>query len=657
MKKTLSILLSAVMIITSIFVLPSTAMAATSGNCGTNAKYTYDLTAGTLVISGSGEMTDYSASSKAPWNNADCIQKITSITINSGVTSIGASAFQMLSQVADIRISDTVKTIGERAFDSCAVGATPITLTIPSSVEKIGVNAFRGMSKLAAFSVNTSNNHYKSVEGVLYDKNCTTLIQVPSRLNMTELTLPETVTTISANALYKVFNVKKLFVPAGVNTVAGTSLANSASSVFEGTTDITVYYPENSAFDWNIYLKNIGVDGEPYGEWCRDGISRYEEEIIAPTCTRRGYTLHTCKVCGVSYKDNFTDEIDHDYNKSIVSPTCTEQGYTIHTCKVCGISYYDNYKNATGHTPVTDKAVAATCTKTGKSAGSHCSVCGTVINAQKTVAKKEHSYKTTTTTKATTSKNGTKVTKCTVCGTKKSTTTIYKASSIKLSKTSYVYDGKAKKPTVTVKTSKGKKLVLGTDYTVKYSSNTKVGKATAIITFKGDYKGTVSKTFTIKPKSTSISKLTKKIKGFTVKWNKKTTQTTGYEIQYATNSSFTKNKKTVTVKNNKTTSKTISNLKANKKYYVRIRTYKTVKINGKSTKIYSSWSKAKSVTTAKATTPKKQTTVNNKSNTVYVTPTGKRYHYISTCGGKNSRADTLNAAVSRGLTPCSKCAK
>ncbi|MCM1285047.1 MAG: fibronectin type III domain-containing protein [Acetobacter sp.] len=87
------------------------------------------------------------------------------------------------------------------------------------------------------------------------------------------------------------------------------------------------------------------------------------------------------------------------------------------------------------------------------------------------------------------------------------------------------------------------------------------------------------------------------IKKATVKW-KKVSGATGYQIQYSTSSKF-KSAKSVTVGNNKTTSKTIPKLKAKKKYYVRIRTYKTVKVNGKNTKIYPSWSKAKSVTTKK----------------------------------------------------------
>ena len=168
------------------------------------------------------------------------------------------------------------------------------------------------------------------------------------------------------------------------------------------------------------------------------------------------------------------------------------------------------------------------------------------------------------------------------------------ASNVSLSATSYTYNGKVKKPSVTVKDDKGKK-VSSAYYTVSYAKGCKnVGTYAVTVKFKGNYSGTVRKTFTIKPKSTSISKLTAGRKKFTVKWKKQETQTTGYQIQYSTSSKF-KNAKTVTVSKNKTTGKTVSKLKAKKKYYVRIRTYKMVKVGGKSTKIYSSWSKAKTV--------------------------------------------------------------
>lgn len=169
---------------------------------------------------------------------------------------------------------------------------------------------------------------------------------------------------------------------------------------------------------------------------------------------------------------------------------------------------------------------------------------------------------------------------------------------IKLSKTSYTYDGKSKKPTVTVKDSNGK-TINKKYYKVSYSNNKNVGQATVKVTFKDKYKGTVLKeTFKIVPKSTKISKVKAVSKGFTVTWKKQKTQTSGYEIQYSTSSKF-KNATTVTIKKNTTTSKKITKLKANKKYYVRVRTYKTVKVNGKSKKIYSAWSEKKTITTKK----------------------------------------------------------
>ncbi len=164
---------------------------------------------------------------------------------------------------------------------------------------------------------------------------------------------------------------------------------------------------------------------------------------------------------------------------------------------------------------------------------------------------------------------------------------------VTLSKTSYVYDGSARKPSVTVKNG-STTLVKDTDYTVSYASGRKsVGTYKVTVTLKGNYKGTKSVSFKIVPKGTTISSVTAGTKKFTVKWKKQATQTTGYQIQYSTSSTFASGNKTVTVGKNTTLSKTIKELKAKKKYYVRIRTYKTVS----SKKYYSSWSAKKSVTT------------------------------------------------------------
>ena len=154
------------------------------------------------------------------------------------------------------------------------------------------------------------------------------------------------------------------------------------------------------------------------------------------------------------------------------------------------------------------------------------------------------------------------------------------------------YTGKNITQSVKVKYN-GKTLKSGTDYTVSYSNNKKVGTATVKITGKGQYGGTVSKTFKINPAKQKIQKLTAKSKAFFIDWAQKGSAT-GYEVQYATNSKFTGAKK-LDVANNKTDKMTISKLSANKKYYVKVRSYTLVK----GTKYYGEWSAVKSVTTKK----------------------------------------------------------
>ena len=401
----------------------------------------------------------------------------------------------------------------------------------------------------------------------------------------------------------------------------------------------------------------------------------YTATVVAPTCTADGYTLHKCSVCGTSYKDNTTKATGHSYGNSVVTkqPTCTSEGTAIKTCTKCNATVTEKLP-AKGHTSVTDKGYPATCTTAGKTDGSHCSVCNTVIKVQTVINATGHKSSGWIVDKtASIGVKGSKHKECTVCKKVLETAEIPALSRISISKASvtlststYAYDGKAKKPGVTVKLN-GKTLKNGTDYTVSYSNNTKVGTATVKITGKGNYTGSVSKTFKIKnnfkkatvsgistkaftgknitqsitvkyngktlkkgtdytvsysnnknigtatvkiagkgsytgtitktfkinPAKQEIQKLTAKSKAFFVDWAQKGSAT-GYEIQYATNSKFTSAKK-VTITNNKTDTKTISKLSGKKKYYVRVRSYTTVK----GTKYYGAWSASKSVTTKK----------------------------------------------------------
>ena len=402
---------------------------------------------------------------------------------------------------------------------------------------------------------------------------------------------------------------------------------------------------------------------------------KYADTVVAPTCTTNGYTLHKCSVCGTSYKDSTTKATGHSYGNSVVTkqPTCTSEGTKTKTCTKCNATVTEKLP-AKGHTAVTDKGYPATCTTAGKTDGSHCSVCNTVIKVQTVINATGHKSSGWIVDKAASiGVKGSKHKECTAC--KKiletaeipalSRISILKAS-VTLSTSIYAYDGKAKKPGVTVKlngktlkngtdytasysnntkvgTAKvtikgkgnytgsvsktysiknnfkkatvssistkaftgknitqsitvkynGKTLKKGTDYTVSYSNNKSIGTATVKITGKGSYTGTITKTFKINPAKQEIQKLTAKSKAFFVDWAQKGSAT-GYEIQYATNSKFTSAKK-VTITNNKTDTKTISKLSGKKKYYVRVRSYTTVK----GTKYYGAWSASKSVTTKK----------------------------------------------------------
>ena len=402
---------------------------------------------------------------------------------------------------------------------------------------------------------------------------------------------------------------------------------------------------------------------------------KYADTVVAPTCTTDGYTLHKCSVCGTSYKDSTTKATGHSYGNSVVTkqPTCTSEGTKTKTCTKCNATVTEKLP-AKGHTAVTDKGYPATCTTAGKTDGSHCSVCNTVIKAQTVINATGHKSSGWITDKAASiGVKGSMHKECTVCKKVLETAEIPALSRISISKASvtlststYAYDGKAKKPGVMVKlngktlkngtdytvsysnntkvgTAKvtitgkgnytgsvsktysiknnfkkatisgisnksytgknitqsitvkhnGKTLKKGTDYTVSYSNNKNIGTATVKITGKGSYTGTVTKTFKINPAKQEIQKLTAKSKAFFVDWAQKGSAT-GYEIQYATNSKFTSAKK-VTITNNKTDKTTVSKLSGKKKYYVRVRSYTTVK----GTKYYGAWSASKSVTTKK----------------------------------------------------------
>ena len=312
---------------------------------------------------------------------------------------------------------------------------------------------------------------------------------------------------------------------------------------------------------WSMLDSSYGVVSERKGEWVKYEFSFQAKENA--NLVQIGF--YTSDV-GTSF---YLDDLEvyrvctHEHLKHVEArPACVSNGNIEYwECRTCGTYFAD----AEATKEITDKA-SVTLPAIGK-----------------------HIYKKQI-KKATTKYWGSIVEVC-ACGDRRETK-IAPATNIKLSKTSLVYNKKKQKVTLTVKDSKGK-VIPSSEYTVSgATSGTKVGSYTLKVTFKSSsskYTGSKTLTWKIYPKGTKTTSVRGGWKSVTVKWAKQTSETTGYTLQISTDKKFKKSVKTIKVTKNKTTSKVIKGLKAKKKYYVRIRTYK-----GSYT---STWSTVKSVKT------------------------------------------------------------
>lgn len=285
--------------------------------------------------------------------------------------------------------------------------------------------------------------------------------------------------------------------------------------------------------------------------------------------------------------------------------TCAEEGnIEFWTCATCGKIFTDE----TGAEEVTDKAAlilpklsnhswdngavtrAASCEGEGIFTYT-CQVCRTTKTEK--IAPKGHQYQDRL-TQATTKKQGKIVNSCAVCGKVSRQTVIPRIKKITISGTSYTYNGKMRAPRVKVVDAKGKK-ISAKYYLVKNGKAKNVGTHTVKISFRGRYKGTVTRKFKIVPKKVSSIQVTAEKKGFTVSFKKQSRQCSGYQLQYAKNPGFSGAVK-ITLKQGLSQTK-VGDLENSTTYYVRMRSFKRVKEHGKTKTYYSAWSKKKSVQT------------------------------------------------------------
>ncbi len=381
----------------------------------------------------------------------------------------------------------------------------------------------------------------------------------------------------------------------------------------------------------------------------------YTSTTVSPTCTEAGYIIHKCVNCGYSYEEIGEPALGHkEIVDNAVEPTCTKSGLTEGShCAVCKqIIVEQEVIDAKGHTAEIIKGTPATCTEIGLTDGKKCSICGGILEAQKEIPAMGHTVVVVNIKEATCTENGYSGDKvCSVChnvfetghkidklghdfsgnaeycnhgcGTKNSN---YVAPSTSVPEPSTEPTLTTSAPTTTPATNTATQPQPNTSApttvapaqtestTLAPTTTTQVEQtATAPQTTEPNVVDTTQSTIKVatkpetkttkaketvdkKQKKASVKKATPAKASLTITWAK-VKGVKGYEIQLATDKKFKKNLKKVTIKKQKTTKTTVKKLKAKKTYYVRIRTYKTKKVNGKSTKVYSSWSKVKTVKT------------------------------------------------------------
>ena len=472
------------------------------------------------------------------------------VIIPDGVKIILESAFSDCTNVTSISIPDSVKEIKDQAFYGC----TSLTsIILPDSVTFLGGYAFNKCSNLESIVLSDSLERIDpgAFEGCK---------------KLKSLTIPDGVSELDESVFNGCTELSELNIGSGLKRI-GTNLCMNRTAIKSLTLSEGLQRVDSYAFSRQPNLKyvvipksvkSIGerafgfelyyIDGNKYNY----GYKYVEDFKLGVYAGSAGEDY--AKEYGIPYD---ILEHTHSYTSKVTKPaTCTENGVKTYTCE-CGDSYTETIP-ATGHISsdwIIDKNAA--------------------INVK-----------------------GSKHKECTVCKTVLETADIpalpminIQSANVSVSTNSYVFDNTAKKPSVTVKIG-GKALKNGSDYTVSYLNNTKVGTATVRITGKGDYTGTITRNFTINPAKQQIQKLETRYKGFFVDWAQKGSAT-GYEVQYATNSNFTGAKR-ATITNNKTDKTTVSKLSANKTYYVRVRSY--TNRNGKV--YYGAWSDVKSIKTA-----------------------------------------------------------
>ncbi len=559
---------------------------------------------GELVISGTGKMHNYNGLDDVPGWHDDYVNVV---VIKDGVTSVGSYAFcddpirdgGCISYIDNISLPNTIIEIGVGAFRGCPIKEINIPLSveriktrafnacdvlenvfIPENVYEIGYEAFSGCEKLVSINVSTDSNYYMSYEGVLYNLEKTILIQYPLGKSrsfivpngvleiadyafssgyydfddciLEEVVLPNSLQIIGKNAFYNRRELKSIEFSKNVERIE--------DGAFWGCNNLIDVYYNGSEELWNATY--VGMFNEPLQSaninYINEHYHTYTSTVTQePTCWKDGVLTYTCE-CGDSYTETI-EKKEHEYRpwETKVNPKCTQPGMEWSYCLICD-NDFEREIPPTGHDII------------------------------------EYVMRATTDEMAAYGGDGAYMTTCDVCNEVFKQEFFARPAEYELSTSVYTYNGKVRKPTVTVKDADGKTLVAGQDYDIIYPDSMKLpGKYEVTVLFKGNYLGEKRLTFTIKPKATTgLKAKTQDTKSITLSWSK-TTGATGYEV-YKYNS---QTKKYVKIKTTTSTSYKVTSLNAGTTYKFKVRAYKKV---GDSTTIFGTYSSVFSTATKTA---------------------------------------------------------
>ena len=551
--------------------------------------------AGKLTISGTGSMPDFSSVEEQPWS--DKSDQIRKIVIENGVTSIGSCAFWKCG-VLSAEISSSVTTIGNHAFRESSI----IAASIPSNVKTIGDSAFRGCK------------------------------------NLSEVTISEGVETIGQNAFSACSSLAKIALPASIGEVGAAAFfqcqALISATFAPGSKQVKLgdnifmqcYYLMSVTLPQNIDRISMGMfqnclmlpgveitqGAESICESAFASCGAFTTVIIPDSVTSiERSAFASCPLSDIYYTG--TEEQWNNVWKSgdtvaVISKAKMHYNYVPGTNPGPGDGDGDNPggDNPGGDTPGGDNPG-------GDNPGGDNPEVGADIS------------------KAT----------------------------VTLSSTSYVYDGKPKLPSVTVKLD-GKTLVLNTDYIVSYKNNVQIGTAEVIVEGKGDYTGSKTVSFTIKKEADQNppAYITCNKTVYEVKYGAKPFKikaSSNYKMTYTSSNpkivTVGKNTGEATIKNTGVVTITIKAEKASKKVTVKVSpkkpSVKTTKV-AKGKKLTVTWAKDKMAsgyqvriaTDAKFKKNVKSKNVTKTSYTFTKLKTGKKY-YVSVRSYKKSTKGTL----------------